>query len=162
MKLVGWLALGGVGVVVLDYLGVIDLPWLNQYITPRVATSPQANDPTATAGTTTLEAMAALMLKDGISTTSLQSVNVWNFYYKLARGVVGPAAEDLFPHNANASTEKFTMGEWWAGMTAKGFSGLGLIAHYVNPYLNGPRTTQHAFGVGLAPTGMETYIKRIN
>jgi hypothetical protein len=91
------------------------------------------------------------------------SVSQWNVYYKIVRGIDGPTPTDLFPGNPNANTQLFSLNEYWGAMTGNGFSGLGLIAHYVNPYTQGPRAaSQVPFGAGLAPTGMETYIKRVN
>jgi hypothetical protein len=160
--------LGAAGVVLLDYLGVIHIAFLDQFITPMSsgtiapATTSNTNS-TASTQTTTLDAMAALIQKDGMNpATALMSVSKWNFYYNLARGVAGPAPTDLFPKNANADTENFTLQEWWSAMVQAGFSGLGLIAHHVNPYLLGPRTTMHPFGAGCTPTGPETMIKQVN
>ena len=41
-------------------------------------------------------------------------------------------------------------------MTNAGFSGMGLIAHHINPYWNIQGTQ---FGDNLAPTGIEMYRK---
>jgi hypothetical protein len=166
MKTGTMVALAGAGVVLLDYLGVINIAWLNQFITPMASTPapPTAStDPNVVTQTTTLAAMQALMAKDGIDiTTTLMNVNHWNFYYNLARNIPGPDGATLFPTNVTAQTENLSWQEWWTAMVAAGFSGLGLIAHHVDPYLLGPRTTMHPFGAGCAPTGPETMIKIVN
>jgi len=44
-------------------------------------------------------------------------------------------------------------------LQAQGMSGLGIIAHNVNPYMLGPSHGTKVYGVGAKATGMERYIK---
>ncbi len=129
--------------------------------TTGVATSPQAANPTNSSSTTnaaaTLALVAAAAKAAGTDPSSYQSTDVWNFFYQGVRGVAGPAPEDLFP-GVDRNT-KHSISEWWGAMSGKGFSGLGMIAHFVNPYHN---VSGNPFGDNIAPTGMETYIKRFS
>jgi hypothetical protein len=55
----------------------------------------------------------------------------------------------------------YSINEWWTAMNKAGFSGMGMIAHYVNPYWN-PAGGGVGFGRGLTVNGMEKYIKQLN
>jgi hypothetical protein len=61
MKALGWLAIGGVGLVVLDYLGYVDVSsWFKTTTVPSdgTSTTPQANNPNAAVQNTTLGLIA--------------------------------------------------------------------------------------------------------
>jgi hypothetical protein len=148
-----------VAIVVGGYLGLkyifgVDLLASFETSTPAVGTttSPQAATTTNANAVNTYNLVKAAITSAGVS--GLQTVDVWNYYYQQIRGIPGPAPETLFPNNDR--NEKYSMDEWWAAMTGQGFSGLGLIAHHVNPYWN-PQGTQ--FGDNLTATGMEMYRK---
>lgn len=164
MKMIGWLILGGGTLYLLDKMGILGgiVPTASG---APIASSPQAANATnATAvisSNTTLQAILAELSNAGVNPQSLQTVYTWNYYYTKARGVNGPDPSMILPNNPNAATEQISLSEWWSGMNSAGFSGMGAIAHHVNPYLQGPRATMRAFGAGLAPTGMETYIKQV-
>ncbi len=86
-----------------------------------------------------------------------KSVDVWNTLYVAVRGVPGPAPETIFP---NVNRDKlYTIDEYLAGMGSGGFSGMGMIAHHVNPYAN-PMGGSFRFGDNIRPSGMEMYVKR--
>jgi hypothetical protein len=164
-KMIGWLIGIGGAAFILDKLGYIDLSTIfggTVVPTDGTSSSPQANNPQQAVQNTTLGLLHNAVVADGRDPQAYMSVSEWNVYYKLARGVNGPAPQDLFPDNPNADTQKFSIGEYWNAMTHTGFSGLGIIAHFVNPYLSGPRAANVAFGANLMPTGPETMIKRIN
>jgi hypothetical protein len=155
-------AIGIGGYFVLKYVFGIDL--LTSFETPAVSTAtastPQAADPTnaaKAAGTaTTLELLKQAMVADKQDPTVLHSVDVWNYYYNKVRGVAGPAPEELFP--GVDRNKNYTLNEWWTAMSGAGFSGMGMIAHFVNPYWN-PAGGGVGFGRGLTVNGMEKYIK---
>lgn len=115
-------------------------------------TSPQAATVTNANAVNTYNLVKAAIQSAGVS--GMQTVDVWNYYYQQIRGIPGPAPETLFP--SNDRNEKYSMDEWWSAMTGQGFSGLGLIAHHINPYWN-PQGTN--FGDNISATGMEMYRK---
>jgi hypothetical protein len=159
--LVKYGAIGIGGYFLLKYFG-IDL--LAGFTTPAVSTAgtastPQAADPTnaatAAASATTLAMLQAAMRADKQDPTGLYATDTWNYYYLKVRGLAGPAPEDMFV--GVDRSKKYTLNEWWNGMTRMGFSGMGLIAHRVNPYWN-PAGGGVGFGAGLTVNGMEKYI----
>lgn len=81
----------------------------------------------------TLQAVINAMATAGEDPTRYHSVDTWNYYYQLVRGIPGPAPESLFP--SNPRTQTYSIGEWWAAMTGAGMSGIGAIA-FRNPYQN--------------------------
>lgn len=154
MKAIGWLAIGGVGLYLADQMGLF-ASLSGTTTTSQVATSPQAANPNAAQTNQTLNMVIAAMQKDGLDPVhQYYSASQYNFYYNIVRGIPGPELPQ-FPVN-----ELISVSDWWGGLTASGLSGLGMIAHHVNPYLQGPRANTAMFGAGLAPNGMETYIIR--
>lgn len=116
--------------------------------TTPVITAQQAAQAQAT--TQVLNNIMADMQSHNQDPTQLYSVSQFNFYYQRARGISGPAPETLFP---GADPGKlYTIQEWWSAMTGAGFSGFGLIANRVNPYLN-PRGAP--FGSNIMTNGVE-------
>jgi hypothetical protein len=179
MNAIGWIALGGGALVVADMLGYINIgSWFTS--TTGTTTTGTSSTPGAstsqTTGTTTsgslntpsssavYEALTNLLGQNQITTSTLQSPSQWNYYYAIVAGTPGPDPSTLFP--GVGDNGKFTFAQYWAAMNAQGISGLrglGLIAHHVNPYTLGPRAVQKvSFGAGLAPTGPETMIRRVN
>ena len=150
-----WLGLGGVVLYVLDKAGYFG----NLSLSSGTTTTTNAANPNATITNDTLNKMITLMKSYNQDPTSNNySAYVFNSYYKMVRGVDAPLGV-MFP-NDDLTTKLYTISEWWTALTGQGLSGLGLIAHHVNPYLSGPRVGAHqVFGSGLAPTGMETYAK---
>lgn len=153
----GALAVGGFFL----YNWLVDNKYIGAMNLPGVPNSPQGADPTnATSKTNanaTLALVAAAAAADKTDPSSYQSTDLWNYYYQGVRGVPGPPPEDLFP-GIDRNT-KHSISEWWTAMSAKGFSGMGNIAHWVNPYHN---PSGNPFGDNIGPTGMETYIKRFS
>jgi hypothetical protein len=152
-------AIGVGGYFLLRYFG-IDL--LAGFGTPAAAvvpvSTPQAND-AAIQAATAANVKGQVYAASGVSGAStLQSVDFWNYYYQKVRGIAGPAPEDLFPGVDRNKT--YTIDEWWVAMTGKGFSGMGMIAHHVNPYWN-PAGGGVGFGRGLTVNGMEKYITQM-
>ena len=125
--------------------------------TPQIATSPQAANPNAAIQANTKSLVVAAATAGGAAPNSYQTVDVWNYYYNQVRGIPGPAPEQVFPGVDRNKT--YSVDEWWNALTGAGFSGIGYIAHRVNPYENWQGTP---FGDNLLPTGMEKYIIRIN
>lgn len=105
----------------------------------------------------TLNAVLNAMVAGGEDPTKYHTVDTWNFYYNLVRGVPGPSPEELFP--TKPRTQAYSIGEWWTAMTAKGLSGLGVIA-YRNPYVN-PVQGLH-FGSNMRATGFEKASVKFN
>lgn len=156
MKTLLWLAAGGGVLYLLDTMGVFGTATVATTTSAASTTSssPQANNPNATAQNQTLQMVIAKMQQNGLDpVNTYYSASQYNFFYQLVRGIPGPEL-DQFPAN-----ELISINDWWSAMTSNGFSGLGMIALHVNPYLQGPRTSPlKKFGAGLAPTGIETYI----
>lgn len=155
----GAMAVGGY--FVLKYFG-IDLLNTGVTVNPPVITStqaanasqPAASPQVAASQATTLQLLQKAFLADRGDPTSYQSSDVWGFYYSKARGIPAASPEDLFP--GVDRSKLYSLGEWWSAMTAKGFSGLGVIANHVNPYWDRP--TNMRVGQNLNPNGMERYI----
>src|ERR1017187_10282667 len=156
----GAIAIGGY--FILKYMGIDVLSaWDGSVVTTTTpattTTSPQAQQQTA-AQITTLQLVSNAVTAAKIDTTSYQSVDTWNYYYKQVRGIPGPAPETLF---VGVDRNKlYSINEWWTAMTGQGFSGfrgLGTIAHYVNPYWNPNGGKRH----NLAANGMEKYVIKL-
>ena len=155
--LVKYGAIGIGGYYLLKYFG-IDLLNLPASVATGTASTPQANDPNAVKDATaaaTLNGMKALMTTNKFNYSGMTSVDTWNYYYKAVRGVDGPGPEDLFP--GVDRNKNYSLNEWWTAMNKAGFSGMGTIAHHVNPYWN-PAGGGMGFGAGLTVNGMEKYI----
>lgn len=105
----------------------------------------------------TLQAVLNAMVAAGEDPTKYHSVDTWNFYYQLIRGIPGPAPEQLFPNNPR--TQTYSIGEWWAAMTGAGLSGIGAIA-FRNPYQNPVKGLY--FGSNMRATGFEKADVRFN
>lgn len=126
------------------------------------STTPQAANPNANVAamqTATFQAIVNKLNSDKVDPNSYQTADFWNYYYQEIRGIPGPAPESLNLPGYVAGA-KYNLGQWWNSMMNAGFSGLGLIAHHVNPYINAFQQ-QDEFGANLVPTGMEMYIKRL-
>jgi hypothetical protein len=122
-------------------------------VTPATTgTSPQASNPAVTAAATTLQKISDMVKASGGDPSGYQSVDFWNYNYKLVRGIDGPAPEALFPNVDRNKTYSLT--EWWSAMTGAGFSGLGMVVSYPG------------FGIGrdIVPdlSGFERMNKRFN
>jgi hypothetical protein len=103
----------------------------------------------------TLNAIVTDMQVHGDNPNKLYSVYEWNFYYKRTRGVDGPGPEQLFP---NVDPNKlYSLTEWWGAMNGQGFSGVGTIAHRVNPYLN---PTGQPYGANIRANASERAVIR--
>lgn len=166
MKLLNVALIAGGGYFVLKYLG-IDL--LSEFTSSSTATpaqpvtvTPQASNPV----TVDVKHLIAQAIGgdsgSAAGAATMQSVDIWNYYYKQVRGVDGPAPEDLFPSHPRDT--KYSLDEYWAAMAGKGFSGLytyhgmqgmGLVARmnpWVNHYSPGPGRT-------ILPLGSETFVR---
>lgn len=171
MKGIGWLLAGG---AVLYYL------YENGYIgTTAVATgtssTPQGND-NSTSGSTVSSQL-------GTTWTQVQAMAATDPNFAVTNGVlygspyhwiatvsaVIPSVQNVplaqvFP--GTDLTQPMDANTFWNSVKPYlsqtfGLSGMGMIAHHVNPYTQGPRTSPHTmFGAGLAPIGIETYIFR--
>jgi hypothetical protein len=173
MKLVGWLLAGGVGLYLLDKLG-----YLGQISgTPAVATStsPQANDNSSSGTGATSGSLSTLMNQVNgaatLDTNFARDANGlpygtpyhWAFYLTFFNpSITSVPLGQLFP--GIDLNQPMSQANFWAGVSGYlgktyGLSGLGMIAHHVNPYTQGPRhAPNQKFGAGLAPIGVETYI----
>jgi hypothetical protein len=100
--------------------------------------------------TQTLQKIMNDMTANNDDPTQYHSVYQWNYYYQRARGVNGPDPNTLFP-GANPS-KLYSIQEWWTAMNGAGFSGFGLIATRINPYMN-PKGTP--FGANITANGSE-------
>jgi hypothetical protein len=149
----------GVGIAVvggyflLKAMGIDLLGTAAPATTTGVATTPQAATPTSTASNTLITAILAKIVADGQDPNAYHSVDWWNVYYQLTKGVPGPAPEALFPGVDRNNT--YTYAQYASGLAAQGLSGLGVIAHHVNPYTNVQGTP---FGSNLVPNGFEKFI----
>ena len=125
--------------------------------TTGTTSSPQAN-PNSSLQSATLAAVVAAMTASKVDNPyGFNVVDVYNSYYQGVRGVAGPAPETLgLPNYVTGA--KYDITTWWNAMTSKGFSGMGLIAHHINPYITAMQQGSE-FGANLVPTGMEKYIK---
>jgi hypothetical protein len=113
------------------------------------STSPQGNSPTAA---NTLNQVIAAFKASGGDPTSMQTFDTWNYFYQQVRGIAGP---DPGQYLSSADRqEKMSVQEWWSFMIGAGFSGMGMIAHRINPYQNVWGTP---YGDNLAPLGFEKY-----
>lgn len=93
------------------------------------------------------------------------SVYHWSYYVNMgAPTTANMNLQAAFP-GANLNSP-MSESVFWAGMGPylsasyglSGMGGLGMLAHFVNPYLQGPRSNSQVFGAGLAPRGIETNI----
>ena len=115
-------------------------------------TTPQAANPVATP---TLAALVHLMQQNNQDPTAKDySQYVYQTYYNL----LAPGSHSFIDAGTGNATTSIT--NWWSVVIGSGIAGLGMIAHHVNPYLLGPRTNPLSRFGNLAPTGIETYIKR--
>lgn len=137
------------GYVVAKMLGYDPLAFLEHSMqTTPLVSSPQANDVISTAGATK-DLVISAARTGGVSPTSYQSSDIWDYFYQRVRGIPAPSPEDLFP---GADRNKmYSIDEWWVAMVKKGMSGLGMIAHF-NPYYN---PNGQAFGNNLMANGIE-------
>jgi hypothetical protein len=115
------------------------------------STTPQAVNPQAAS---TMAALIKQLQASGVDPTSYQTFDTWNFYYQKTRGIAGPDPGTFL--TSSTRSELMSLDQWWGYMTSAGFSGMGLIAHAVNPYHNYQGTP---FGANVVPNGMEKYIK---
>ncbi len=165
-SLLGWGAAIGGGYLVLKYLGYDPLshivgvgPGTPVNTGGGTTTSPQGSDAANTTASTTLAAIVTAMKNAGTDPAGYYTVDGFNYYYKQVRGVDLPGHEGLFPKDAVGT--RYTIAEWWTAVTGQGFSGLGIIAHHVNPYL-AAWVQDTPFGANLIPTGFEKFHKRLN
>lgn len=172
MKGFGWIIAAVGGYYILEQMGILPNPFGTVAGTTTTTGNPTSTTTATTTNTTTtntptstvsqnqtMNAIQAAMVKANDDPTQYHTVYEWNYYYTQVRGVQGPDPNMLFPGNPSATSELFSFSEWWSAMTGNGFSGMGAIAHHVNPY-NNPMGTQ--FGSYLMPTGMEKWGKVIN
>lgn len=104
------------------------------------------------------------VLSDGmLAGSSYQWATLLNLVFPKA----APVDLGVMLNGADPSAQ-IRLDAWWlwakAYLQSKyGLSGLGMIAHHVNPYLQGPRPfgVHQVFGANLAPNGMETYVTRL-
>lgn len=157
--MIGWLIAGGAALYLADKMGY--LSGLNigggTTVQQTPADSPQANNPNTAQTNGTLTNMIQLMQQYNQDPMK-QNYGAWvyNFYYKMLRGIDAPDPYTMFPNRPNLANETMPINDWWAAMTGNGFSGMGMIAHHVNPYVQGPRfDPRKMFGAGLNPTGIE-------
>lgn len=122
-----------------------------------VSTTPQGADASANTSTTIANMKKLLSAANIDINNYMANTDNWNVTYAAARGIPGPAPEDLFV--GVDRNKKYTFAEYWAAMTGKGFSGMGMIAHHVNPYEN-PMGGNFRFADNIRPSGMEMYVKR--
>jgi|SRR5215475_8172882 len=141
------------GYFVLKAMGIDLLGGTAPAATTGVATTPQAATPTSTASNTLINAILNKVVADGTDPNSYHSVDFWNVYYQATKGVPGPAPEALFVGVDRNNT--YTFAQYAAGLAAQGLSGLGVIAHHVNPYTNVQGTP---FGSNVTPNGFEKFI----
>lgn len=161
-QLLGWGIAAVGGYFLLQHFG-IDLLGSGTTAT-GTTTTPQANDNTAngTGVTASATATAILAMVAGQNYTAangwngLFNADQWNSFYAAVRGVPGPAPETIGFTGTNRN-KNMSFAEYWAAMTAGGFSGLGVIAHSVDPYWNNQGTP---YGSNLLPNGFETYVVR--
>lgn len=139
------------------------------------ATTPQAANPQNTSAATTKQMVINALVADKQDPNAYQSVDYWNFYYNLVRGIPGPSPSDLIPNITPGY--KLSIDDWWNAMVGHGFSGMGLaglgcptlcntawgglssIARSVNPYAN---PLGQVYGNYLRPSGFERAVKFIN
>jgi hypothetical protein len=117
------------------------------------ATTPQANTPASQATNQLIQAIYNKVIASNINPMSYYTVDVWNTFYVAVKNTPGPAPEDLFPGVDRNTTYQFS--QYAQGLTNHGLAGLGMIAHYVNPYTNVQGTPM---GSNLLPTGFEKFI----
>lgn len=142
--------IAGGGYIALRFMGIDLLSMFHTVQPPAPPTTPQANNPNSAAANNTKAQVAAAI---GSAANQYQTVDTWNYYYQQVRNLAGPSPETLFP--GADRNKKYSIDEWWAAMTGSGFSGLGAIAHWVNPYGNFQGTP---FGGNLIPRGAEKFI----
>lgn len=187
MKTLGYLLLGGGALYFLYESGMLGS--VPTAVASGTSTSPQANTSTSVStGATTaatvsgpslvavqgyLQSNAAMdgnfvkMASGQFAGQYMGSVDHWNFYLaKVVPSTSGVNTNQLFTGSNIDLSQPISFSQYWGiigpYLTHQyGMSGLGLIAHNVNPYKQGPRPYQvnQIFGANLAPTGMETYIK---
>lgn len=136
-KGIGWMIAIAGGYLVARHFGYDPLSFLSTAggnSVPDTSTSPNNASPGALSAGTTLAQMINKLKADSVDPNSLQTVDLWNWYYNQVRGIAGPSPESLF---AGADrNRKYSLSEYWNAMSSTGFSGMGVIAHHVNPYAN--------------------------
>jgi hypothetical protein len=140
------------GYFLLKAMGVIpdSLPTV---ATGGTSTTPQASTPTSMASQQLVAAILAKVQASNVNPNEYHTVDVWNTFYVAVKGTPGPAPEDLFPGKDRNTT--YTFGQYGAQLVQQGLSGLGVIAHWINPYNNVQGTPM---GSNLVPTGFEKFI----
>jgi hypothetical protein len=171
MKDLGWLLLAGGGLFVLYEMGFFGGTTTTTSTPVGTSTSPQGAD-NATSGqggtvnqtTTSLPGLTdviSLMKEYGQDPTVNQySVYQYSYYYNML-SPNNPVPANI-PAMEALGSANVPISQWWQalGTAVSGLSGLGRIAFGVNPYLLGPgHVSQQFVGAGLAPTGIETYVK---
>jgi hypothetical protein len=157
-KVLGWgIALIG-GYYVLKAMGINILgavPSVSGTVATggSVATSPQAASPISQGTNQLIQAIFNKVIASNTNPNNYYTVDVWNTFYVSVKNTPGPAPEDLFPGVDRNTTYNFQ--QYAAGLVAKGMSGLGVIAHFVNPYTNVQGTPM---GSNLVPSGYEKFI----
>lgn len=154
-KVIGWGIAAFGGYFVLKAMGYDVLSMLPSATVNGTATSPQANNPTSAASGQLITAIFNKIVANKVDPNSYQTVDVWNTFYVMVKNTPGPSPEELFPTQDRNTT--MTFGQYAAGLTAKGMSGLGMIAHWVNPYSNVQGTPM---GSNLLANGAEKFVVR--
>jgi hypothetical protein len=109
------LILGGAWYLLKDQIGAA-------FGAPATATAAaQPSAPATALPVTTLDTKGLMRQQSG--GLQVGTYDQWNYYYSHIRGVDAPARALVFP-GVDAAF-KFTLDEWWAGVAAKGLSGLG-------------------------------------
>lgn len=176
MKDIGWLLLAGGGLFLLYEMGFFGTAAASTTTTTvGTSTSPQGADnstsgqggtvnQTTTAPLPTLTQVIAIMQQyNQDPTKNNYSQFIYQSYYNML-SPQNPVPSNL-PDLAALGNGNITIQAWWSAMQQdipglSGGYGLGRIAYGVNPYLLGPGHVNAQFvGAGLAPTGIETYIK---
>lgn len=144
------------GYFILKYLGILPTTTTTTTGTTGNTTSTQTTNTTTVFNTDTLALVAKKANDSGTDPNSLQTFDTWNYFYANVRGIEGPDPS-VYLSAANRSM-LMSINEWAGYMAKGGFSGMGLIANYVNPYVTYGRSN---FGDNLNPTGVELYRKVI-
>jgi hypothetical protein len=164
MKAFGWIAIAGGAYLLYEYMqgnnilgNLVSGASAGQPVTPTTGTSTAAGQtPASATQTNTLQLVINAYVKaSGGFATDLLTFDDWNFYYSQVRGITGPDPN----MNLTSTTRNMKMSaqQWWGYMTQDGFSGLGMIAHYVNPYTM-PKPYHSQFGANLQANGFEKYL----
>lgn len=121
--------------------------------TSTSSTTPQASTPISQASNQLITAIYNNIIAAKADPNAYWTVDYWNTFYKAVKGIDGPSPESLFPGVDRNNT--YTFSQYAAGLVKQGLSGLGVIAHFVNPYKNFQGTPM---GSNLIPTGFEKFI----